>query len=153
MIPADKEGTYENTATAKAECASSVSASASTAVKGIAAILLEVIDVDDPIELGTNETYVITVTNQGTSAGTNIKIVCTLEDNVEYVSASGPTTANVKDSVVTFGPLPRLAPRAKATWRVVVKAVKAGDVRFKVTMTSDQLRRPVEETESTEMYR
>jgi len=150
---ADKEGTYVNTATAKAECASDVSATASTAVKGIAAILLEVIDIDDPIELGNNETYVITVTNQGTSAGTNIKIVCTLEENVEYTSASGPTTANVKDGVVTFGPLPKLAPRAKAIWRVIVKAVKPGDVRFKVTMTSDQLRRPVEETESTEMYR
>jgi len=149
---ATKEGTYTNTATAKAECASPVSASARTVVKGIAAILLEVIDVEDPIELGTNDTYVITVTNQGTSDGTNISIVCTLEENVEYASASGPTTANVKDRVVTFGLLPRLAPQAKATWRVVVKAVKAGDVRFKVTMNSDQLRRPVEETESTEMY-
>ncbi|MBN2314824.1 MAG: DUF11 domain-containing protein [Sedimentisphaerales bacterium] len=152
-LSSDKEGTYENIATAKAECASSVSASASTAVKGIAAILLEVIDIDDPIELGNNETYVITVTNQGTSDGTNIKIVCNLEENVEYVSASGPTTANVEDRVVTFRPLPKLAPQQKATWRVVVKAVKPGDVRFGVTMNSDQLRRPVEETESTEMYR
>ena len=58
----------------------------------------------------------------------------------------------MKDRVVSFAPLARLAPGAKATWRVVVKAVKPGDVRFKVTMNTDQLRRPVEETESTEMY-
>ena len=148
----DKEGTYTNRAVVKATCVDPVSASARTSVRGIAAVLLEVIDIDDPIELGSYETYMITTTNQGTSDSTNIRIVCTLEDNVEYGSAGGPTTATLQGQTVTFAPLPRLAPGAKATWKVVVKAIKPGDVRFKVAMNTDQLRRPVEETESTEMY-
>ena len=148
----EEEGTYSNRATAKATCADSVSASAKTSVKGRAAVLLEVIDISDPIELGSHETYVITATNQGTTDDTNIKIVCILEDTVEYYSSSGPTTASVKDRVVTFAPLPRLAPKTKATWKVVVKALKAGDVRFSVEMNTDQLTRPVNETEATEMY-
>ena len=53
---------------------------------------------------------------------------------------------------MVFAPLAKPAPKAKAEWRVVVKAVKAGDVRFKVTMNTDQLTRPVEETESTNLY-
>jgi len=102
--------------------------------------------------LGSYETYVITATNQGATASTNVSIVCMLEDNVEYYSSGGPTAATARGGAVTFAPLPSLAPQQKATWRVVVKAVRAGDVRFKVVMNTDQLQRSVEESESTEMY-
>ncbi len=148
----DRAGTFSDRATVKAACVDPVSASATTLIKGVAAVLLEVIDLDDPIELGSLETYVVTVTNQGSADSTNVSIVCTLEDNVQYRSTAGPTTASVSGKTVTFAPLARLAPKAKATWRVVVKAVKSGDVRFTVAMNTDQLGRPVDETESTEMY-
>jgi len=149
---ADSEGTFTNQATVRATCVDPVSASAQTTVRGIPAVLLEVIDVEDPIELGSYETYIITTTNQGTTASTGVSIACMLEDNVEYYSSGGPTTATVRGRTVTFAPLASLAPKQKATWKVVVKAVRAGDVRFRVVMNTDQLQRPVEESESTEMY-
>jgi len=145
-------GNYRNTASAMAYCAATVTDSCSSEVTGIPAILLEVIDIEDPIEVGNNETYVITVTNQGSAADTNIKIVCTLESNQQYVSSSGATRGSARGQVVTFAPLASLAPQAKAVFRVVVKNVKAGDVRFAVSMTSDQLTRPVAETEATNIY-
>lgn len=148
-------GVVKNTATVKANCAEAVSASASTEVSGIAAILLEVIDVEDPIEVGGNETYVITVTNQGSETGTGIKVTCVLEDTMQYVSSSGPTNAAVSadGKTITFESLPTLASKAKATWNVVVKALSEGDTRFKVTMSEDCLTRPVEETEATHFYK
>lgn len=145
-------GTINNTATAKATCAEMVKASASTVIAGIPAVLLEVIDVHDPIEIGKTETYVITATNQGTAVGTNIKIECILESNMSYASSEGPTRATVTGSKITFAPLPKLAPKAKATWKLNVKALSEGDVRFKVIMNTDQTGRPVEETESTHLY-
>jgi uncharacterized repeat protein (TIGR01451 family) len=145
-------GTVSNTVKATAVCAEGVSASAKTTISGIAAVLLEVIDVDDPIEVGNTETYVITATNQGSMPDTNIKIVCTLEDNMQYVSSSGATRGSSVGDTVTFSPLRSLAPKAKATWRVVVKALKPGDVRFTVVMNTDQLTRPVQETEATHLY-
>ena len=148
----DKAGTVRNVAKATATCAEGVSASAQTSIEGIPAVLLEVIDLNDPIEVGGNETYVITATNQGSMADTNIAIVCTLEENETYVSSSGATTGRAEGNKVVFQPLASLAPKAQAQWKVVVKAVKAGDVRFKVTMNTDQLTRPVEETESTNLY-
>lgn len=148
----DQPATLTNTVTATATCAEGVKASVKTAVAGIPAVLLEVIDVDDPIRVGNNETYVITVTNQGSAPDTNIRIVCALEDTQEYVSSGGATNGRLSGNQVVFEPLATLAPKAKATWRVVVKAVKAGDVRFKVTMNTDQLGRPVEETEATHQY-
>ncbi|MBN1391362.1 MAG: DUF11 domain-containing protein [Sedimentisphaerales bacterium] len=149
---ASTAGTISNTAKATAECAEGVSASAKTTITGIAAVLLEVIDVEDPVEVGNNETYVITATNQGSMPDTNIRIVCMLEDNQQYVSSSGATRGSLSGNTITFEPLPTLAPKAQATWRVTVKAVKAGDVRFTVVMNTGQITRPVQETEATNLY-
>ena len=144
-------GTVRNTVTVKAVCAEA-SAVATLPVKGIPAILLEVIDIEDPIELGAHETYEIMVLNQGSAMDTNIKITCTLPPEQQYVSATGPTSPAVDGQVVTFAPLSQLAPKAKVTYRLVVKGVKTGDVRFAASMTSDQIKTPVQETESTNIY-
>jgi uncharacterized repeat protein (TIGR01451 family) len=115
--------------------------------------LIEVVDVSDPIEIGQNEVYVITVTNQGSKAGTNIQVSCMLEEGMQYISSIGPTAGTITDNALNFAPLPSLEPKARSTWRVTVKAIGAGDMRFKVIMNSDQLERPVEETEATMFYK
>jgi hypothetical protein len=71
---------------------------------------------------------------------------------MSHISSSGVTRSSAEGSKVTFQPLGSLAPGEKAEWRVNVRAVSAGDVRFKVDMNTDQLSRPVEETEATHLY-
>lgn len=144
-------GTVRNSAVARAHCAEA-SAQATTKVEGIPAILLECVDNPDPVEVGTNTTYTITVTNQGSTPDTGIKIVATVPDEEEFVSADGPTKFEAKGKTVTFAPLASLAAKARATYLVVVKGAKPGDARFKVVLTSDWLKTPVEETESTHVY-
>ncbi len=151
-LKATRIGNIKNRVTAEALCVNA-QAETSTKITGIAAILLEVVDLEDPIEIGTNETYVITVTNQGSAVGTGIKVVATLPAELAYVSSSGPTTAAVAGKVITFAPLANLAPKAKATYRLVVKGIGAGDVRFKIELNSDQMTSPVMETESTHIYK
>lgn len=151
-VTAVAQGNQVNRAEVKGTCAEAVADTATTRVEGIAAILLEVVDIADPIEVGGQETYVITATNQGSKVGTNIQITCTLEDPQTYVSSSGATSATASGQKITFAPLSRLAPKDKAEWRVVVKAQERGDIRFAVELTSDQLERPVNETESTHQY-
>jgi uncharacterized repeat protein (TIGR01451 family) len=152
-VQSDAPGTLVNRATAQAFCADMVSDTCSTELRGIPAILLEVIDVEDPDLVGTTDEYIITVTNQGSAPATNIRIVCTLEEQHEYESSTGPTAGTARGpKTVEFAPLPSLAPKAKATWVVVVRAAAPGDVRFKVQMTSDIITRPVEETEATRFY-
>jgi uncharacterized repeat protein (TIGR01451 family) len=152
VVRAVQKGTITNTAEAVATCAAPVRDQTVSEVVGIPAILLEVVDIDDPIEVGKTETYVITVTNQGSETDTNIAIACTLEDSQSYVSSDGPTAATATGQVIRFAPLPALAAKAKATWKVVIRAEKAGDVRFTTVMSSAQLQRPVQETESTNQY-
>jgi uncharacterized repeat protein (TIGR01451 family) len=145
-------GDYINVAQADALHAPSVSAQAKTIVEGIPAILLECIDTKDPIEVGSNESYVITVTNQGTAPATNVVVKGMLPDHQTFVSATGPGDHTVKGSTVEFDAVDSLRPKAKVVYRVISKAAKEGDSRFKVELTTDQNKTPIEETESTNIY-
>ena len=151
-VQAAKIGVLRSTARATAVCAELVSAVAVTEITGISAVLLEVSDNPDPIEVGNQVTYTIIVTSQGTAAVTNIRIVCSLEKQMAYVSSSGTTQGTLQGQTLTFAPVASLAPNAKASWSVFVKATASGDIRFKVSMTTDQLTRTVEETEATNFY-
>lgn len=147
-----REGDVMATATATGYCAETVTDSAKTSVTGIAASRLQVIDLEDPVEVGGTTTYLITVTNEGSAADTNVRIVCSLDDKVQYVSSAGATAGSIMGKTVSFAPLRSLEPKAKATWRVVVRGARAGDVRFKVSMHTDQLAMPIEHTEATHIY-
>ncbi len=148
---ARRMGTARNEATAEAYCARG-SAAVTTEIEGIPAILLECVDIEDPVEVGTNTTYVITVTNQGSAVGTDIVIACTLPPEQAFVSADGPTEDTVDGKKVAFAPIDTLAPKDKATYRVVVRGTRPGDVRFEVMLTSDQMTKPARETEATRIY-
>ena len=145
-------GVNELTAIAKGSCCKQASDSIKTEATGIPAILLEVIDTNDPVEVGGTTSYVITVTNQGSAVDANIRLTAKLEDNMQYVSSTGTTTAQVKDRSIVFDAVNTLAPQKRASWEITVKALKAGDVRFAVEMQSKELERPVAETEATRIY-
>jgi len=152
-LMSDEPGEVASTTTANAKCAEAVSKAGQTKVAGIAAILLETVDDPDPVELGQNVTYTITITNQGSAMDTSIRMSCMLEQGMEYVSSSGPTKASVNAGTISFEPLSSLSPKEKAVWKLVVKAVGAGDMRLKTILTSDQMSRPAEKTEPTTFYK
>jgi len=138
--------------TARVSYCAEAAAVCETEVKGVPAILLECVDNPDPIEVGSSLTYTITVTNQGTLNGTNIMIECTLPAEQEFVQAGGAANATADGRSIKFAPLPSLAPKASANFTVTVKGIKAADSRFRVSLKSDQIETPVEETESTHIY-
>lgn len=139
-------------ATASAACAAPVTTTCATEVVGIPAILLEVVDTVDPISVGAETTFVVTATNQGSSDDTNVKVIATLPASMEFVSGSGATPVSVSGQTVTMSPVAKLAPGAKAEWRVVIKAKSVSDARSRWEMTSDQFKVPVIETESSNLY-
>lgn len=139
-------------ATAHGSAAQPVQTACSTKVAGVPAILLEVIDAEDPIEVGKEVTYEIRVTNQGSAPGTGIQIVCQLPTSEEFVSGGGVTPVQAQSGVITTERLSELAPKAAASWHVVVKAVQADDARFRVKLTSDQFQQSIDEEESTQLY-
>jgi uncharacterized repeat protein (TIGR01451 family) len=145
-------GTFDASALVSATCAATARDMVSFAVRGIPAILLEVTDLDDPIEIGSATEYEIVVTNQGSAPATNVKVVAMLEESQRFLSATGART-RVAGNVVTFEDIATIPPKGKVTLVLSVTCVAEGDSRFKVSMTADNLGRPVEETESTRIYR
>ncbi|MCA9277734.1 MAG: DUF11 domain-containing protein [Phycisphaeraceae bacterium] len=133
-------------------CANEATATCSTRFRGIPAVLLEVVDGPDPVLVGEQTTYVITVTNQGTAQDSDIQIRATLPTGAEFVSAAGDTRGTFANGTVTFAALPVLAPKQQAQWRIVVKAAGTGDVRFRVEMDTKELDSNVVETEATRFY-
>lgn len=124
-----------------------------TDVAGIPGLLGNLTDVNDPVALGNEEIYTITMSNQGSLPATKVKVKCTLEDSMQFVKAEGATKGALYDGdSVIFEPLSVLEPQSEAKWYVTVKALKIGDVRFKVDVTSDQLERPVHLEQSTNFY-
>jgi hypothetical protein len=79
-------------------------------------------------------------------------MVCTLPASQEFVSGTGVTTVKAEARTITMEPLPALASKAVASWRVIVKVLEADDARFKVELRSDQFERPIHEDESTRQY-
>jgi uncharacterized repeat protein (TIGR01451 family) len=141
-------GTHCNNVTASAGSLSD-SAKACTLWKGIAAVLLEVVDDPDPIQVGESTTYTIRVTNQGFADIHNAKLVYTSDDETTPVSAA---QGSVSGKTVTFPAVSVLGPKQVITYTISVKGVSAGDSRNKVVLTAEELRTPVEEEESTTVY-
>ena len=128
-----------------------VSGTAQTMFNTIPAILLETVDEVDPVKVGDTVVYDIKVTNQGTGPDTNINVKAVAPDGEQYVSTDGPTQPTMDGMNLTFPTIPTLAPKASVTWKVSLKAAKAGDVQFKTTVDSDNVK-GAEKIESTKLY-
>jgi uncharacterized repeat protein (TIGR01451 family) len=151
-LKATEAGTMWSNVSANAVCAAEVVDRVSTTIIGIPAVLLELIDSGDPVEVGGTVTYTVTVTNQGSAPDSNVVIVAQLPVEQEYLSSDGPTQGTLRGRTLRFAPVSTLLPGAKAQWQIQARGVTVGDVRFGVTMTSDQLSVPVKETEATTIY-
>ncbi len=150
---AKSAGDPVNQAQAHADGGLEAKATAAVHLEGVPALLLEVVDLEDPIEVGAETVYEIRVVNQGTSPTTNLQIIATVPNGMTARDAAGPSPHQIHGQQVIYDKLPSLAPKADALFRVKVVGDQPGDMRFKVQMTSDQLRSPVYEEESTRVYK
>lgn len=160
-VKSDIPGEYQFQSTVNALGLPAQSSTSSVKFTGIPAIALEVKDLKDPVPINEEFIYEITVTNQGTATASNVIVVCELEDAQEYVTTFGESAARLGEKKVInnrtyqeiiMQPLVRIDPQKSVSWRVSVKAVKKGDVRFTVRMSSDQFPRPTTEVEPTYQY-
>jgi uncharacterized repeat protein (TIGR01451 family) len=151
-VVAVNPGEHHHKVTAQAARGLKVDNDILTRVDGVSSLLLEVMDSEDPIEVGAETSYEIRITNTGSKPETNIKLVGILPEKVQFKSATGPTRFQENGKEIAFEPLPNLAPKGDAIYRITVKAMAAGDVRFKAQITSTNLVEPVIEMESTRIY-
>jgi uncharacterized repeat protein (TIGR01451 family) len=121
-------------------------------IEGVAAILFEVLDVHDPIELGGETVYEIRVVNQGSKTADDVQLVALLPPQLKPLAAEGPVRHVIDGQRVLFDRLPKLAPRADTTYRVRVQGVAPGDLRMEVQLITADMAEPVAKQESTRVY-
>ncbi|AMV26621.1 Large cysteine-rich periplasmic protein OmcB precursor [Gemmata sp. SH-PL17] len=130
-------------------------AKADTAIKaeGVAALRFDVAGLENPVEVGKEAVYEIRIVNQGTGACTNVQIMAALAEGTTFTNSNGPTQAKATGQTLVFEPIPTLAVKGETVYRVRVRGAAAGDQRFRVQLTCDQVRTPVVKEESTRFYK
>ncbi len=130
------------------------SAELATEVDGTASLVLEIIDRNDPVEVGTETDYEVRVRNNGSKSAKNVALACELPEGVTFIRANGPAdsaSANEKGRVV-FKNLDQLEPGKTATFRIFVKGRLEGNHRFRARLASDSIQEPLIFEEMTRFY-
>jgi uncharacterized repeat protein (TIGR01451 family) len=151
-VRAIREGTLKLTASALATCVGPVTKQMTTELVTLPALRLELVDLDDPIRVGDDVIYRVTVKNQGTGADKNIVLTATLPAELQYVSSTGPTEGKLDGKRLRFETIESLPAGKEVTWQIRAKASKAGDVLMRVQLKSDSLSEPASESEPTRLY-
>ncbi len=132
----------------------STKAKATTEIVGISALLVELTDVGDPVEVSKETVYEIRVTNTGSKTETNLTLVCTIPEGMEFRSADCAADVKYehKGNQIIFAPVPRVAPRADVLYRVRVLGRTPGGKVFRAQIHATGLSRPVVDEESTTVF-
>jgi len=155
MVRPSGTGSLKSAVSVSGTCVDAKTSECIADVVGIPALLMTGIDEPDPIVVGSNVTYTITLTNQGFVPLTNVKLVTTLEDaaSMKYISSDGPTVGTSAGNVVNFAPIATMAPKEVRSYRIVVQALKEGQVSFKAESNSTEITRTLIKTETTNFYK
>lgn len=106
--------------------------------EGIPLVVLEAIPLSHPIEIGVQQTIEVTLTNTGTAQDTNVVLKCIADPKIEFVSAAGPTQGTQTGKSISWAPLPMLAVRAKAVYKLVCRAHAPGLCKVQIEALTDQ---------------
>jgi uncharacterized repeat protein (TIGR01451 family) len=154
---ARKAGRWTNKAVVTAAGGLRQEASAEVVVRearpaGAAGLTVDIQDKDDPVEVGAATKYFLSVRNQGAASATHVVVTATAPAQMEVIGARGLVPHHQSGQRVTFDPI-TLQPGKEVVYEVSVKALRAGDARFRVELTADQLPAgPVLGEESTTIY-
>jgi uncharacterized repeat protein (TIGR01451 family) len=151
-LRAQAEGEVRNRASATAARGLSAQAEAVTKFEGAVGITVDIDDRDDPVEVGRDTSYLITVTNQGNVPATKVQVTALVPEQMAVTDVKGPAKDARDGGKIAFEPI-TVAPGATASFEVFVKPLKPGDVRFRVEVGAEQLPAgPVRREESTTIY-
>ena len=102
--------------------------------------------------IGEETSYVIRVTNQGTAEDRNVGIVASFPNELSPIETGGDGEGVIQGGIVTFTPVTVLEPKRYLEFTIKAVAVDSGPSRLRVQVTSDVLKSPVIEEESTRVY-
>ena len=116
-------GNFEHLAKVTSELGGSADAMTATKIEGTASLVLEVVDLDDPVEIGRETAYEVIVSNEGSKEAQNVGLSVELPSHVELINVKGPSQHIAESGLVVFRSLPALAPGKTAVFQIFIKGV------------------------------
>lgn len=117
--------------------------------RGRPALNVCIVDTEDPICINEPTSYCITVVNQGSEPDSNVVVTVRFPNEIVPVATTGDAAGTVNGQTVTFGPVANLGARQTLRLRVDARAKASGDARVQVEVTSDSIKTPITQQEST----
>ena len=140
-------GEVINTANVTSAEGATADAVANISIVAAAGAHLNIIDGVDPLGVGEEGSYTITVTNQSSdSAMTNVRLTVTLP--AEFTVASAPS-GSISGGTVTYAAIPSLAAGESQEFTITVQADSQGDVVASATLRYDEFTQPITAQEGT----
>jgi uncharacterized repeat protein (TIGR01451 family) len=121
-------------------------------VESSAELQFSVRDEADPIEVGAQTTYLITLTNSGSSAATNVRLGIGLPEQLKPLGGDGPTRVVVDGGKLLIDPLARIGPGEEAVYKIKVQGEAAGAQRVQIQLLTEETPIPVTREEITRVY-
>ena len=147
-----KLGEFAHTVQVVSDAGVQADAKIETRVDGIASLTMELVDLDDPVEVGSETAYEIRVKNDGSKVASGVSIVCDLPAGMEFLSAKAPVDQTIQGGQLIFKPIDQIAPGSQVTVRIQMKVGRDGSHRMRVRLTGGGLQEPMLLEEVTRAY-
>lgn len=145
-------GDFAHVAQAVSEQGAVAEARAATKIEGTASLVLEVLDLDDPVEIGRETAYEVRVRNEGSKQAQNVGLSFELPNGVRLVNVKGPSKHIAESGLVVFKALPALEPGKTAIFQIHIQGADEGNHRVRARLTSDSIQEPLTVEELTRFY-
>lgn len=152
VLTADEFGDHTHYVRATSELGTVADAKLKTKVDGVPSLVLDIADIDDPVEVGVETAYIVTVKNEGSRKATNVGITCELPNGIQFLSAKGPAGSATKGEYVIFEPIAELKPGESSKFQIKFKGLAEGSLRMRVQLSSDSSPDPLTYEELTRFY-
>jgi uncharacterized repeat protein (TIGR01451 family) len=122
------------------------------AVDAVSELPFTIHDLADPIEIGSETSYEIRLSNRGAKDATNVAISVAFPPELKPLDGEGAAKATVSGDRVEFAPIGRITPGQEVIFKLRAEGLRAGDHRIAVSLTSDDQQEPLTREESTRVY-
>ena len=137
----------------RGEALATANGAAAFDVQTLSALQVEVVDKVDPVQVGQETVYEISIINEGSGPDANLQVTAELPDGLTFVRGEGSTPIQAAGKMLTMTSVPTLPAGERVTWYVTAKADKpAGATKFTVMAKSAGVPDAVEEQEPTRLY-
>lgn len=151
-LKAEQIGEHIHYIRATSEHGSTVDSQLLTRVDGSSSLVVEITDLDDPVEVGNETAYEVKILNEGSVAAKNVGLTCELPAGVRFLKGDGPGQHVAEGNMVLFQPLAQIDSGKSVTYRVHVIGTQEGNLRFRARVTSAASEEPLTFEELTRFY-